>query len=61
MCVIVGKFYAFAVEDLKPLVWEDLAESVDPDELIYLVGCEGKDVILADVSVCDNPETREAA
>jgi len=61
MCMIVRKFYPIAVEDLKPIIWQDLAQSFDPDELVYLVSVEGENVVLADVRVCNDPDASECA
>ncbi len=57
----ISKFYVFRVDDLKPVSGECCGEAVDPDELVYLVSCGFKNVVILDVGVSVHPETRERA
>jgi len=55
------KFYVLRVEDLKPVVWEHAAETLEPDDLIYVVCPEIKSVTLTDMRIGVTPQLREAA
>lgn len=61
MCMIVGKFHCVLVENLKPVSWEQLSETCDPDELVYLNGSHVECVVAADVVVGMAPEANERA
>jgi len=55
----IRKTYLVRVEDLKPIRPEDLGESCDPEELIYLVGSHVECVVVRDVRVRQQPQLRE--
>jgi hypothetical protein len=61
MFMKIRKFYAVRVEDLKPISGEQLSETCDPDEFVYLVDREGHLVHLIEVHIALEPELREAA
>lgn len=55
----INKFYVIRVDDLKPISGEQLAETLDPNEVVYLVSPDRKDIILANVRVCVPPKSDE--
>jgi len=57
----IRKFYAVRVEDLKPISGECLGESLDPDDLVYLLECRLERVVVANVRVGKEPELHEAS
>ena len=56
-----GQFYAVRVDDLKPICGNDIAESVDPDELIYLVRTKVEGVVRADMCIGVQPQNSKPA
>jgi hypothetical protein len=61
MSSVINEFHVIRVEDFKPLFWHDLAEICEPDELVYLVGTDRKNVIISDVRVCVPPQSYKSA
>src|SRR5437660_9575931 len=58
---IVGKAYLVRVEDLKPIRPEELGDTCDPEEFIYLVGAEIECVRVADVGISRKPKLDQAS
>ena len=50
-----GQPYALCVNNLQPVRWDALRETLDPDELIYVIDPEVEGVVLTDVGVCVRP------
>ena len=61
MCMKAGKFYLVRVDDLKPIRREQLAESLDANDIVYLVCPERNHVVISDVGIGQHPQMREAA
>jgi len=61
MCMKAGKFYVVRVDDLKPVLREQLTESIDANDLVYLVCPERNHVVISDVCVSQHPQVSEAA
>lgn len=61
MFVESRKFYGLSVENLKPIYREQIGESVDADNLVYVLDANGKCVILADVCVGVAPKDGDRA
>jgi hypothetical protein len=59
--MIVRKFYVVRVDYLKPLLWEELAESLDTEDMVYLVYSERQNIVLSDVRVGEYPHACQAA
>ena len=56
MCMKSRKFHVVRVDDLKPLVGQEIADSLRAGELLYVRRTESKDVILVDMAVCGYPQ-----
>lgn len=52
---------AVRLDDLKPLSWQELRETNNPEDLVYLVGRAGKPIVIAEMIVCVKPEQIERA
>lgn len=61
MCMKTGKFYVIRVDDLKPILRTQFAESLSAQDMVYLVCPEGQNVVLTDVRISDHPQVCEAA
>lgn len=58
----VGQFYILRVDNLQPVAWEDFGETLNPDDLVYVVHPYGKDLFtVSDVRVRIGPKARESA
>lgn len=56
MCMKTRKFHVVRVDDLKPLVGQEIADALRAGELLYVTRPERKDVILVDMAVCGYPQ-----
>jgi len=61
MSLKIREFYALRVEDLKPVLWQQLSETLDAGELVYLCGGNVERVIIAGEGVCVHPKLRETS
>ena len=55
------QFYCLRVENLEPVPWQELRETLDAGELVYLCGGDLQRVILAGEGIGVHPQLREAA
>jgi hypothetical protein len=55
------QFYVVRIEDQKPIAWQQIAETCDPDERVYLVLAGLKRVVVTDMSVREAPQCDECA
>lgn len=61
MCMKTGQFYVIRVDDLKPILRAQLAESLGTQDMVYLVCPKGQNIVLTDVCISDHPQVCEAA
>ena len=55
------QFYVLRVEDFKPVIWDQATETLDADDLVYVIDTEVQNVAITDVRVGVTPELSEAA
>jgi hypothetical protein len=61
MYMKIGKLYAIRVDDMKPIRKHEIEESLDADELIYILESGSDEVVIADASVRNPGNLRKSA
>ena len=61
MYMKIGKLYAIRVDDMKPIRKHEIEESLDADELIYILESGSNEVVIADASVRNPGALRKSA
>lgn len=61
MCLKLREFDVIRVDDLKPLWGQELAESLDAGDLVYVRERGSHDVLIVGEGIAVHPQLREAA
>lgn len=57
----IRKLYVVRVDDLKPISGECLGETLDANEIVYLIERDVENIIIRDVCVGVDPQTYQCA
>jgi hypothetical protein len=60
MYMKIGKLYAIRVDDMKPIPRHEIEETLDADDLVYILESDN-DVVIADATAGDHPVMRDCA